>query len=213
MFKFSEVEVSKAIANGTFISEREVVANCFPFNKVMTLKKPLTTSSGTFEAGTTVVACQVRKDDYYIDLYSANGSDYFDLEDKIDLSESPKDAAKRSEEIRKFAEEYFAVDTEKTKAFDSKLNSINPLTVCVLFLVLVGGILTFDLFWFCLNNLINTEKSLPMLFFFITIMIIIMIFFGTYLFIVVKGLKNMRKMNRECNLEDKDKVQKIISKI
>ena len=192
--------------NMAFISEREVVANGFPFNKVMTLKKPLTTSSGTFEAGTTVVAFQ---GDYYIDLYSANGSDYFDLEDKIDLSESPKDAAKRSEEIRKFAEEYFAVDTEKTKAFDSKLNSINPLTVCVLSLVLVGGILTFDLFWFCLNNLINTEKSLPMLFFFITIMIL----FGTYLFIVVKGLKNMRKMNRECNLEDKDKVQKIISKI
>lgn len=194
--------------NMAFISEREVVANGFPFNKVMTLKKPLTTSSGTFEAGTTVVAFQRRKDDYYIDLYSANGSDYFDLEDKIDLSESPKDAAKRVK-IRKFAEEYFAVDTEKTKAFDSKLNSINPLTVCVLSLVLVGGILTFGLFRFCLNNLINTEKSLPMLFFFITIMIL----FGTYLFIAVKGLKNMKKMNRECNLEDKDKIQKIISKI
>ena len=56
MFKFSEVEVSKAIANGTFISEREVVANCFPYIKVVTLKKPLTSSGGTFEAGTTVVA-------------------------------------------------------------------------------------------------------------------------------------------------------------
>lgn len=189
-----------------FISEREMVANCFPFNTVMTLKKPLTTYRGTFETGTTVVAFQGREGEYYIDLYSGNGSDFFDLEDKIDLSE--KDAAKHDEEIRKFVEEYFAVDVEKTKVFNSKLNSINPLTVALSLVLLVGSILIFGTLCYSFN-LINTVKTLPMLMLFLgnTIMILCG---ACFLFIVVKGLKNM---NRECNLEDKDKIQKIISKI
>lgn len=190
--------------NMAFISEREVVANCFPFNKVMTLKKPLTTSSGTFEAGTTVVAFQRRKGDYYIDLYSANGNDYFDLEDKIDLSESLKDAAKRSEEIGKFAEEYFTIDAEKTKAFDNKLNSLHPLvlTLCIMpmFVIVV--------MWFLLNSLSKEVFDFPY-----ATQITTALFAIALLFIYAVSRKQFKQANRECNLEDKDKVQKIISKI
>lgn len=185
-----------------FISEREVVANCFPFNKVMTLKKPLTTSSGTFEAGTTVVAFQVRKGDYYIDLYSANGSDYFNLKYKIDLSE--KDAAKRNEEIRKFAEEYFTVDAEKTKTFDNKLNSLHPLvlTICILpmFVIVV--------MWFLLNSTLKEVFDFPY-----ATLITTVLFATALLFIYAMSRKQFKQANRECNLEDKDKVQRIISKI
>ena len=185
-----------------FISEREAVANCFPFNTVMTLKKPLTTFSGTFEAGTTVVAFQRRKGDYYIDLYSANGSDFFDLEDKIDFSE--KGAAKRSEEIRKFAEEYFTVDAEKTKAFDNKLNSLHPLvlTICILpmFVIVV--------MWFLLNSTLKEVFDFPY-----ATLITTALFAVALLFIYAVSRKQFKQENRECNLEDKDKIQRIISKI
>lgn len=188
--------------NMAFISEREVVANCFPFNKVMTLKKPLTTSSGTFEAGTTVVAFQVRKGDYYIDLYSANGSDYFNLKYKIDLSE--KDTAKRNEEIRKFAEKYFAVDTEKTKAFDNKLNSLHPswFAICPLLMFVIVTA------WLLVNCISKEVLDFPY-----ATQITTALFAIALLFIYAISRKQFKQANRECNLEDKDKIQKIISKI
>lgn len=184
-----------------FISEREVVANGFPFNKVMTLKKPLTTSNGTFEAGTTVVAFQRRKGDYYIDLISSSGYDFFDLKDYISYS---KDVTKLEEEMKKFSEEYFVVDAEKTKIFDSKLNSLHPLvlTICIMpmFVIVV--------MWFLLNSL-----SKEVFGFLYATQITTALFAIALLFIYAVSRKQFKQANRECNLEDKDKIQRIISKI
>lgn len=188
--------------NMAFISEREVVASCFPFNTVMTLKKPLTTFSGTFEAGTTVIAVQKRTGDYYIDLCSANGSDFFNLKDKINLSE--KDAAKRSEEIRKFAEEYFTVDAEKTRAFDNKLNSLHPLSfmICSLLMFVIVAM------WLLLNSILKEVFNFPYATQITTTLCAIAL-----LFIYAMSRKQFKQANRECNLEDNDKIQRIISKI
>ena len=188
--------------NMAFVSEREVVANCFPFNTVMTLKKPLTTYKGTFEAGTAVVAVQKRKGGYYIDLYSANGSDYFNLEDKINHSE--KNTAKRSEEIRKFVEEYFDVDAEKTKVFDSKLNSLNPMLFATCSMLGFAAIIL----WIFLEGTLREMFDLSH-----TALIATAICAAILLFLYITFRKKLKRINRQCNIEDEDKVQKIISKI
>lgn len=121
-----------------YLSKREIVRKNIPCNKVVILKRKLTTNRGSFEAGTKVYIQQNNGSvGQFVDVCSSEASDWFNLSDYINCM--PNELYEHQEEIRRFSEDYFKESCNKeTRLLNQKIsNKLNAITAMFLFMGLV----------------------------------------------------------------------------
>lgn len=185
-----------------FVSKRDTIGQLMPCDRVVTLKKTLSTFKGDFEANTPVLLTQeYNADGCSFQVLSKDAEARFSLHDFIESNYG--EMWKHTDEIKAFADSYFAVNDEKTAAFQKKMNRTNIIVIAICFAV-IGMIFFFTLYANLQliennNGFANLSKPFQRLYL-ITIPAI-----PTILFLILTK-KGWKELSKEFNEESKAEV-------